>query len=268
VCLQHKVRLPGGLFYIDEFSQPSDLTVTVARDGSVADFDVVDVTVSPKWRAAIAVSNAVAASNRSERFAHDIAMVITKEPIQVGLPPSLLKLAVGTGQEAEEAYCARDKLGIGWDSATVDALLRETLTKQLGHRAVVVAFGAEACTSLFCAQAGTRRYQSVALRNTADCFNDLGKAPQPRDAASDSEAPSLPTAVWCLESSVLPGDSGGALMVEGPRGELYYLGVISAQQGRRIALATAVTDKRSLATALYPSFDFILAEARKLGYAR
>jgi hypothetical protein len=57
-------------------------------------------------------------------------------------------------------------------------------------------------------------------------------------------------------------------MIEGPRGELYYLGVVSAQQGRRIALAATVTDKRSLATALYPSFDFILTEARKLGYAR
>lgn len=67
---------------------------------------------------------------------------------------------------------------------------------------------------------------------------------------------------------MLPGDSGGALMVEGARGELYYLGVISVQQGRRVALATTVTTKRSLATALYPSFDFILAEARKLGYAR
>lgn len=67
---------------------------------------------------------------------------------------------------------------------------------------------------------------------------------------------------------MLPGDSGGALMIEGPRGELYYLGAISARQGRGVALATAVTGKRSLATALYPSFDFILAEARKLGYVR
>jgi hypothetical protein len=71
-----------------------------------------------------------------------------------------------------------------------------------------------------------------------------------------------------MESSVLPRDSGGALLVEGPLGELYYLGVISAQQGRFIALADTVTQKRSLATALYPSLDFILDEARKLGYAR
>ena len=44
--------------------------------------------------------------------------------------------------------------------------------------------------------------------------------------------------------------------------------MISAQQGRFIALADTVTQKRSLATALYPSLDFILDEARKLGYAR
>jgi hypothetical protein len=35
-----------------------------------------------------------------------------------------------------------------------------------------------------------------------------------------------------------------------------------------VALATALPEKRSVAAALYPSFDFILAEARKLGYAR
>ena len=58
------------------------------------------------------------------------------------------------------------------------------------------------------------------------------------------------------------------MLVERPRGELYYLGVISAQQGRFLALASSVTQKRSVATALYPGLDFILEEARKLGYAR
>jgi hypothetical protein len=69
--------------------------------------------VSPKWRAAIAASNAVAASNRNDRFAHDIAMVITKEPIEVGLPPSLLKL-------------------LGWDRAR--GRRRVLRARQIGHR--------------------------------------------------------------------------------------------------------------------------------------
>ncbi len=43
--------------------------------------------------------------------------------------------------------------------------------------------------------------------------------------------------------------------------------MISAQQGRSLALASSVTQNRSVATALYPSLDFILEEARKLGYA-
>lgn len=267
-CLAHKVRLPGGLFYLDEYAEPSHLSVTVARSGGLANYAVDAVTVSPGWRAAIAESNAVSSSNRSDRFAHDIALIITKEPIEVGLPPSLAKLATA-GDDANDPYCA-SKAGTAPSSAgAADTLLRDTLMKRLGHRGVVVAFGAESCTSRFCAQAGTRRYVSVALRESAHCFSNALGAPQPTataEAAEDEAAP--PPSVWCLESSVLPGDSGGALMVEGPRGELYYLGVISAQQGRRIALAATVTDKRSLATALYPSFDFIQAEARKLGYAR
>jgi hypothetical protein len=263
-CLQHKVRLPGGYFYIDEYAKVDDLTVTVARNGGVTDYDVGDVAVSPAWRSAIAASNAVSSSNRSERFAHDIVLVITKEPIEVGLPPSVFRLAALS--EANDANCARNKTGRGLDNADAEALLRERLMQRLGHHAVVVAFGAETCTSRFCAQAGTRRYQSVSLRESAYCFDD--RASRSQDTVSESAARSLPPSVWCLESSVLPGDSGGALLIEGPMGELYYLGVISAQQGRRVALVTAVTDKRSLATALFPSFNFVLAGARKLGYAR
>ena len=96
--------------------------------------------------------------------------------------------------------------------------------------------------------------------------NRGGRSSQPTSSGDTAVSPSL--AVWCMESNVLPGDSGGALLVEGPRGELYYLGVIPAQQGRSLALASNVTQKRSVATALYPSLDFILEEARKLGYAR
>ncbi len=263
-CLAHKVRLPGGLFYLDEYAEPVHLSVSVARAGGIASYAVDEVAVSPGWRAAIAESNAVSSSNRSDRFAHDIALIITKEPIEVGLPPSLSKLADSAGSDLEDPSCAGKASTAAYNPAAADALLRDTLAKQLGHRAVVVAFGAESCTSRFCAQAGIRRYISVALRDSAHCFNN---AATPQTSVAE-EAASSPASVWCLESSVLPGDSGGALMIEGPRGELYYMGVVSAQQGRRVALATTVTDKRSLATALYPSFEFILAEARKLGYVR
>ena len=62
----------------------------------------------------------------------------------------------------------------------------------------------------------------------------------------------------------MPGDSGGALLVEGARGQLYYLGVISAQQG--LEIAASASERRSLATALYPSLGFIADRARALGY--
>lgn len=187
-CLQHKVQLPGGYFYIDEYAQPSDLTVTVARTGGIANFEVADVAVSPDWRSTIAASNAVVSSNRNQRFAYDIALVITKEPINVGLPPSLFKLAADS--ETDDAYCA-SKRDIGWDTTQANTLLRERLMKQLGHRAVVVAFGAETCTSRFCAQAGTRRYQNVALRESAHCFDERGKVSKLAD-----RRPLLRFGVW------------------------------------------------------------------------
>ena len=76
----------------------------------------------------------------------------------------------------------------------------------------------------------------------------------------------LPLAVWCMESSVMPGDSGGALLVEGARGQLYYPAVISAQQGLFPEIAASASERRSLATALYPSLGFIADRARALGY--
>ena len=75
----------------------------------------------------------------------------------------------------------------------------------------------------------------------------------------------LPLAVWCMESSVMPGDSGGALLVEGAQGQPYYLGVISAQRGLFPEIAASTSEKRSLATALYPSLGFIGNRARSLG---
>ena len=76
----------------------------------------------------------------------------------------------------------------------------------------------------------------------------------------------LPLAVWCMESSVMPGDSGGAVLVEGAQGQLYYLGFISAQQGLFPEIGASASERRSLATALYPILGFIADRARSLGY--
>jgi hypothetical protein len=266
-CLQHKARWPGGLVYIDEYAQAAELTVAVTRGDKIETYDVAEVTISPAWRSEVSASNTVAGSNRNQRFAHDIALVVTKEPIAVGLPPSLIKLAAGDGLAPEDISCASKSAPAQGGTQAGDAALRDMLEKRLGHHAVLVAFGAESCTPRFCGEAGVRRYQNITLKESAECFVNRGsRSSQPTPSGDTAVSPSL--AVWCMESNVLPGDSGGALLVEGPRGELYYLGVISAQQGRSLALASNVTKKRSVATALYPSLDFILEEARKLGYAR
>jgi hypothetical protein len=132
---------------------------------------------------------------------------------------------------------------------------------------VLVAFGADKCLSFGqCGgDAGIRRYLPISIKASADCFNDARGRPR-YPPLSPAVAAALPVAVWCLESSVMPGDSGGALLVEGERGRLYYLGVISAQRGRAPEVAAAATQKRSLATALYPSLGFIAERARQLGY--
>ena len=64
----------------------------------------------------------------------------------------------------------------------------------------------------------------------------------------------------------MPGDSGGAVLVEGAQGQLYYLGFISAQQGLFQEIGASASERRSLATALYPILGFIADRARSLGY--
>jgi hypothetical protein len=168
---------------------------------------------------------------------------------------------------SEDSSCANKGATTQDDAQGRDVALRDMLEKRLGHHAVLVAFGAESCTPRSCGEAGVRRYQNITLKESAECFVNRGSRARQSILSGDTAvSPSL--AVWCMESNVLPGDSGGALLVEGPRGELYYLGVISAQHGRSLALASSVTQKRSVATALYPSLNFILEEARKLGYTR
>jgi hypothetical protein len=229
-CLQQKVNWRGGQLYIDEYLPSSGLQVSLTREGATGSYDVAAISVSPVWRG-------LASDARSrERFGHDVALIITKEPLAVDLPSILL------------------------DSAGAEAAGGEG-----SHYGVLVAFGFGSCVAIGeCGQAGIRRYRAVVLEQRADCAKALRgtlRSAEP-EAAVEDEASS---AVWCVDANVMPGDSGGALLVEGDQGQLYYCGVISAQQGSpELSLISPV--KRSLATALYPSVEFIMGEARKLGY--
>ena len=229
-CLQQKVYWRGGQAYIDEYLRSSDLNIGVTRDGATGSFEVAAISVSPVWR------GLVSEPRSRRRFAHDLALIITKEPLTVDPPVNLLRSTEDAGRG--------------------DGMI------QYG---VLVAFGFGSCVSMGqCGDAGIRRYRQVALEQSAECLRTLRgftRSAQTVDAADDV----LSTAVWCVDASVMPGDSGGALLVEDEQRQLYYRGVISAQQGSpELALIAPV--KRSLATALQPSLAFILDEARKLGY--
>ena len=63
-----------------------DFPVTVTHHGSSEDHAVAAVDASPIWRG-------LEADSVGQRFAHDLALIVTKEPIDVGLPPSFDKLA-------------------------------------------------------------------------------------------------------------------------------------------------------------------------------
>jgi hypothetical protein len=255
-CVQQKVRFPGGVFYADDYFSPADLTVAVTRNGETEDHAVAEVTASPTWRN-------LASGSTDQRFAHDLALIITKEPIDVGLPPSFDKLADDEtlGPRIVSVRPSDPEVPSKYEA------LKGLLETGLSHRGVLVAFGADKCLSFGqCGgDAGIRRYLPISIKASADCFNDARGRPR-YPPLSPAVAAALPVAVWCLESSVMPGDSGGALLVEGERGQLYYLGVISAQRGRAPEVAAAATQKRSLATALYPSLGFIAERARQLGY--
>jgi hypothetical protein len=254
-CVQEKVHFRGGEFYADSYFLPADLTVTVTHHGGTETHAVADVAASPVWRA-------LETDSSGQRFAHDLALIVTKEPIDVGLPPSFDKLA-------DDETAGPQIVSVRPSDAAVTPryeALRGVLETGLTHRGVLVAFGADKCSSLRqCGDAGIRRYLPISIKASADCFNDSRGRPRYPPLSPELTAV-LPLAVWCMESNVMPGDSGGALLVEGTDGKLYYLGVISAQQGLFPEIWAGASERRSLATALYPSLGFIADRARKLGY--
>ena len=166
-----------------------------------------------------------------QRFPYDLALIITKEPIAVETPPSSVGASGGEP-------------------------LEETPLQPPIRQGLLVAFGGEHCSSpVQCEDAGVRRFLPVAIRDNSDCFKSRG-----------ADAPFLPRAVWCMESTVMPGDSGGALLIETEDGQLSYAGVISAQGGLPPELSAVTHWRRSLAAGLSPNFPFIAEKARALGY--
>jgi hypothetical protein len=162
------------------------------------------------------------------RLPYDLALLVTAAPIDVGMPPS----APGFPTPGSPAGPAN-------------------------HRGMLVAFGGEHCSSsVECEDAGVRRFLPVAMKDGSSCFR-----------TARERAAGLPRAMWCIDANVMPGDSGGALLIEDTDGALHYAGVISAQRGLPPELSAVASWRQSAATALAPNLDFILETARALGYA-
>jgi hypothetical protein len=169
--------------------------------------------------------------NSIRRFPYDLALIVTEEPIAVDAPPSALR-----------AWPQRRTLHDSADNVAQDGVL--------------VGFGGGHCVSASrCEDAGVRRFMPVAIKDQAYCF----RRPDERDQLGS-------LSVWCLDSGVMPGDSGGALFVETGGGQLYYVGVISAQQGLPPELSGVASWRRSLAAGLAANVPFIIEKARELGY--
>jgi hypothetical protein len=185
-CVQQKVQFRGGEFHADSYLAPADLTVTVTHHGSSEDHAVADVAASPVWRG-------LEAESVGQRFAHDLALIVTKEPINVGLPPSFDKLA-------DDETVGPEILSVRPSDTAVAPryeALRRVLETGLSHRGVLVAFGADKCSSLRqCGNAGIRRYLPISIKASADCFNDSRGRPRWPPLPPEVTAV-LPLAVWC-----------------------------------------------------------------------
>lgn len=175
---------------------------------------------------------AAAASQSSvARLPHDVALLVTKAPIKTDLPLNVLDVP--------------------------PAHVPTPSTMASGQRGVLVAFGGLHCApSRDCADVGLRRHLNVTLQDSAACF----KTRLERKAG-------LPERVWCMKETVLPGDSGGALLIEDGDGALRFAGVISAQRGLPPELAAVSARPQSAAAALASNRDVITDAARALGYS-
>ena len=149
-CIQEKVQFRGGEVYANSYLLAAELTVTVTHYGSSEDHAVAAVDASPAWRG-------LEADSTGQRFAHDLALIVTKEPIDVGLPPSFDKLA-------DDETAGPEILSVRPSDAAVTPryeALRGVLETGLSHRGVLVAFGADKCSSL-------RRYRHSPLSADLD----------------------------------------------------------------------------------------------------
>jgi hypothetical protein len=227
-CVTKVVDAKARLF-ADETILASQTTIAVTTNGKTKIVPVSEIILSPEWRKAVDKPSSL------QRYAYDIALLVTAEPIDVPLPASFFSPGAASTDQA-----------------------------------IVVGFGADNCSAdARCGHAGVRRSRQVQLKEAASCFNELIELRDPSGAKIDGVlARNLDQAVWCFDWGVMPGDSGGTLLVQGKDGIQHFAGVISSHWGSYAAHITKQeAEKRSFASSLAPSLRFIEQEAKRLGMA-
>ena len=110
------------------------------------------------------------ADSAGQRFAHDLALIVTKEPIDVGLPPSFDKLADDETM-GPEILSVRPS-----DAAVTPSETKPCAACSRPGSPIAACWSPSAPTNARslgqCGDAGIRRYLPISIKASADCFND------------------------------------------------------------------------------------------------
>lgn len=215
----------------------AELSVSVIHAGKTETYEVAETVISPDWRTWNLERGAVG------RLPYDLALIITKEPVGVG---------------ALEFHSGGNPSAPGQETIAIHdyAVPNVSVEQRPLQRGVLVAFGGERCSSsIQCEDAGVRRVLPVVMQGSSYCFKNR------RRRRSDE-----PPAVWCMESSVMPGDnSGGASLVEADDGQPLMSARSRCSRACLPSLPPSLSWQRSLAAALFSNLHFIIGKGQGAG---
>jgi len=79
-CLQQVASWRGMRIYVEDYLAPETLSVGVVKGSRTKSYAVAETEISPRWL------HSEAGQGSGMRLPHDLALLVTKEPIDVGMP--------------------------------------------------------------------------------------------------------------------------------------------------------------------------------------